>query len=141
MQHVLFVSGKRIQEIICVSASIVLLLFNFYHLYINFQMKNWYIVLTFARECFQISYVNEQYLERNQKRIQTAKNSFIYKSACLINSISVRSGNFRARGLFESGHQFCPLNGKKVGKCSISVYRKCISWYLCCVSFTSFPLI
>ena len=105
MQHVLFVSGKRIQEIICVSASIVLLVFNFYHLYINFQMKNWYIVLTFAREyVFKISYVNEQYLQRNQKRIQTAKNSFINESACLINAISVRSGNFRAGSLFESGH-------------------------------------
>lgn len=41
-------TGKRIQEWICVVLNIFLFIFNFYHMCVNFQPENWYIVLTCA---------------------------------------------------------------------------------------------
>ncbi|ELT95087.1 hypothetical protein CAPTEDRAFT_120395 [Capitella teleta] len=37
--------GKRVQEIICLAASLVLIAFNGYHLMVNFRWQNWQVIL------------------------------------------------------------------------------------------------
>ena len=43
------VSGKRVQETICIFLSFFLMAFNFYHLLINFRVTNCYVI--FAAAC------------------------------------------------------------------------------------------
>ncbi|KAL5020853.1 hypothetical protein ScPMuIL_001143 [Solemya velum] len=40
-----YTAGKRFQEILCLVLAIGLMVFNFYHLCVNFQSENWYYIL------------------------------------------------------------------------------------------------
>jgi len=42
--------GKRVQETICLSLNIILLIFDFYHLVVNFKLENWYAIFGAARK-------------------------------------------------------------------------------------------